>query len=515
MVAMSTPFKDPKNGIFKLRKRIPNELRPYFVNRKTGKPQNEYWQTLGTKDPKEAKRLFPDALAECETIFEAARAKHENRSQRLTDRGIQGLADEWLMAKLAQEQNKPSIDELNGWHLGVDDEIESKIWDRWVPLAAEILRFQQLAVLPTDESFDRLCEALAWAEVRYWKIALKRFSDDWTTETTINLTTFSRQQDAATLGDIAERKMLEEKTEGRRKEDFQRAVERFKVLHGEILINQITPRHVVQQKDQFVEQGLAAATTNKRLSDLSSILNYAKQNHIIPQNPAREIRAGGAKTTGPPRESYSKADLKALFSGPVHTKGDRPKAGQGEAAYWLPLVSLYSGARFAEIGQLSVSDVGETESDIPYLDINRIDGKRVKNNNSIRRIPIHKELIKRGFLGYVSTQSDRLFPGVDWAINKNGEPSQFGKAWGQWFGRYKEAQGITGKKDFHSFRHTFIDACKDASIDGDLWRKITGHAPQDVGGGYGSSDLLERLKKEIDKVKYEVVRLFRTGLRLG
>ena len=498
MTSMSSPFKDPKTGIYKLRRRVPENLRPVLGKK-------EVWKTLGTKDLREAKRLFPDALAECETLFESALAKLECRSQRLTEKEILGLAGFWLKAKLASETASSSDGELETWGNDFTDDIEIRKWDLWVPTAADILRHHKLSVLPESDSFDDLCEALAWAEVKYWHIASKRFAGDWEDKEVNKYPKFERnERTLVILSKLAERKIKEEGTLGRRKEDFQRAVGRFKTLHGDIPVSQITPQHVVEQKDQFVEMGLAAATTNKRLSDLSSILSYAKKNHIIASNPAIEIRVGGAKTSVIPRESYSKADLKKLFSGPVHKMGKRPEAGQGEAAYWLPLISLYSGARLAEIGQLNVSDIKKTKDGIACLDINRIGEKVVKNNNSIRRVPIHHELITRGFLDYVSAQSDRMFPGVEWAMNMNGERSQFGKAWGQWFGRYKKNQGITGKKDFHSFRHTFIDNCREVGIDSELRMKITGHAPQSVGSGYGTSDLLETLKNEIDKVKYKL-----------
>ena len=100
MITMSKPYPDPNSGVYKLRKAIPKELQPFFINEKTGKPQKEYWRTLDTKDLEEAKRLFPDALAEWERLQEAARAQLEGTSYRLTDREAQGLAGEWLKAEL-------------------------------------------------------------------------------------------------------------------------------------------------------------------------------------------------------------------------------------------------------------------------------------------------------------------------------------------------------------------------------------------------------------------------------
>ena len=34
-----------------------------------------------------------------------------------------------------------------------------------------------------------------------------------------------------------------------------------------------------------------------------------------------------------------------IFNTPVFTKGERPEGGQGNAAFWLPLLALFTGAR--------------------------------------------------------------------------------------------------------------------------------------------------------------------------
>src|ERR1700724_2756253 len=56
-LAMARPWKHPKTGIFWLRKRIPDDLRPLLGKR-------EEKQSLGTRDPNEAKRVQAQALAE-------------------------------------------------------------------------------------------------------------------------------------------------------------------------------------------------------------------------------------------------------------------------------------------------------------------------------------------------------------------------------------------------------------------------------------------------------------------
>ena len=65
--------------------------------------------------------------------------------------------------------------------------------------------------------------------------------------------------------------------------------------------------------------------------------------------------------------------------------------------------------RLEEIGQLRCEDI-KTEGGIYYFDVNNEGNSHLKNNSSIRQIPIHSTLIKLGFLDYVLTQKGYVFP---------------------------------------------------------------------------------------------------------
>jgi integrase len=59
----------------------------------------------------------------------------------------------------------------------------------------------------------------------------------------------------------------------------------------------------------------------------------------------------------PTRESFTPEELKAVFGGPVFTEGARPAGGKGEAAFWLPLLALFTGARRSELAGLTVDNL--------------------------------------------------------------------------------------------------------------------------------------------------------------
>ena len=66
-LAMARPWKHPKTGIYWLRKRVPEDLRPILGKR-------EEKRSLGTRDAAEAKRLHAQALAELEQRWANLRA---------------------------------------------------------------------------------------------------------------------------------------------------------------------------------------------------------------------------------------------------------------------------------------------------------------------------------------------------------------------------------------------------------------------------------------------------------
>ncbi len=87
------------------------------------------------------------------------------------------------------------------------------------------------------------------------------------------------------------------------------------------------------------------------------------------------------------------------------------------------------------------------------------------------------------------------------------------RAWTKWFGRYLGAHVVEHPaKTFHSFRHTFKRACREAALSEEVHHALTGHSGGGVGRRYGrerradgSLDRgisLQRLQAEINTVSY-------------
>jgi integrase len=155
---------------------------------------------------------------------------------------------------------------------------------------------------------------------------------------------------------------------------------------------------------------------------------------------------------------FTQSDLVALFNSEDYQRQQHSTAWR----FWIPLIALYTGARQAEIAQLTVTDVG-VEDGVPFISITDFgEGKRVKTQAGIRKVPISSKLIGLGFFDYVealrASGTDSVFPDLR---RKRGDVSPDSSAVSRWFNeQYLEACGVerrdsAGKrKVFHSFRHT-------------------------------------------------------------
>ena len=128
-----------------------------------------------------------------------------------------------------------------------------------------------------------------------------------------------------------------------------------------------------------------------------------------------------------------------------------------------------------------------------------LDGK-LKNTRSKRLVPLHRDLVRIGFLKYVEYQkrsgSDRLFP--DW------EPVD---RVNDWFNVtfLRKTLGITDKsKVFYSFRHTLMTALTREGCPRELVEMITGHRPQGISSVYIQESPVELMQKQLNRASFRI-----------
>ena len=235
---------------------------------------------------------------------------------------------------------------------------------------------------------------------------------------------------------------------------------------------------------------LTAQTVNsKGIGAISAILEIAKAEDHLDANPCvgQLLPVDGPALE---RFPYSIADLNKIFSSPIYVDGKRWKAGCRDAAFWIPLIGLFAGARLEEIGQLLVDDI-RIESGINFFDFIEFDDeaetaglvgeeKDLKTAAARRRVPIHLILIELGFLRYVARmraeKSRYVFPMLREYRGRRTHD------WSKWWGRYTD-QFVTksARKVFHSFRHTFIDRMRNIFGNDDVAKPLVGHTKHTYG----------------------------------
>jgi integrase len=103
--------------------------------------------------------------------------------------------------------------------------------------------------------------------------------------------------------------------------------------------------------------------------------------------------------------------------------------------------------------------------------------QRLKNESSARSVPIHSELIRLGLLDYVAERAKMSDPRAPLWLGFEPPVDQKTKAWSKWFGRYLGEHVVDHpSKTFHSFRHTFKRACREAGISEEIHHALTGHS---------------------------------------
>jgi integrase len=325
-----------------------------------------------------------------------------------------------------------------------------------------------------------------------------------------------RRAAQTTLPHLIQRWAKERKPERRSVGIAEKVVARFTEHVGDRPVQRITRRDVVRFKDKLLESGQSPVNTDKQLVMFGTLLNFAAANSIIDQNPAKGIRVGERKNARAVRLPFDTNALNAIFGSPVYTQDERPNAGAGEAAYWLPLLALFTGARIEELGQLSPVDVYQeayhsTDSVEHQTWVLRITdenaGQSLKNAGSRRRFPVHPELLARGFVPFVEAQrgKPRIFNEL--------KPDPLGVEsanWGKWFGKYlRKVCGVADPRMvFHSFRHTFKDIARAAGIAEDVSDAITGHSSGSVARNYGGLNYpLQPLVDAMRKYRVSGVKL--------
>ena len=119
------------------------------------------------------------------------------------------------------------------------------------------------------------------------------------------------------------------------------------------------------------------------------------------------------------------------------------------------------------------------------LEIDDLNGRNLKNGDSVREIPLHVAIIEPFVTWVQGGQGDQVF-----ASFKRAKDGRFSGPLSGAFGLLMDRAGLPDPRlVFHSFRHTLKREMSDAGVDPDARMAILGHVPRDAHGRYAGHSL--------------------------
>lgn len=211
---------------------------------------------------------------------------------------------------------------------------------------------------------------------------------------------------------------------------------------------------------------ISDSTLEGYIHNFSSFLSWAKNHNHISDNVFYKL-IKKKKFKKKKRFPFNEKQLTNIFSMADYQKHKYLHPYY----YWIPLILSLSGSRLNEVCQLYVTDIKKIDGIDCFHFHKMIDGQRIKNDASIRVVPIHEELIKKGFLDFVkSKKNGRLFPELPLVKGYYSHNAS------KWFSRRRQKLGLGKGLDIHSFRHTAINELKHKGCPKEMIECIAGHA---------------------------------------
>lgn len=249
----------------------------------------------------------------------------------------------------------------------------------------------------------------------------------------------------------------------------------------------------MQQVIQIAETGklkpLKASTAGKHFRCLKALFTFAFEEQYINVNVAASIKFRA------PKEKYSEGEKikRRTFSPAEMTMlvqaASTNRWRDNDENMWFLRLMTYTGARPEELAQLSASDV-EMRAGHLCLNLHDAGDNHIKNPSSVRKVPVHPELLRLGFAAFVRGASDR--PYLFSSLEADGRGRRYGRM------QDRLTRLIDGKisKDPrlvpYSMRHGFKDSMRLAKAPEEVVEQIMGHSNplHRTGRGYGSAQIV-------------------------
>jgi hypothetical protein len=259
----------------------------------------------------------------------------------------------------------------------------------------------------------------------------------------------------------------------------------LEVVGADMAVVSLRRKHAKEVRDLFLSQGMQSATVNRYLADIRAVLTYATRESDIPYtNPFAAVSFEIDVSENRQREPLPDhvADLVI----------DDLEARKNQDLFDLIRLLDLTGGRLAEISCLRQDEVF-LEVPIPYIDIKQRSDRRLKNDWSVRLIPLTTtaKVAARSALER-NIGKDYLFPAFDAPRGADNASARLNKV----IKKYRTSPGQVA----HSLRQGFCERSRANGVTVELSNAIEGrrYYPEQRNkwdAGYTLGRKLEALRK--------------------
>ena len=275
-------------------------------------------------------------------------------------------------------------------------------------------------------------------------------------------------------------------------------------------INTIDYKAMEQFRDKLKETGnrgkpIADKTVNLHLEFYSGVFNHAIQSGRISHNPLGGVKFADKRDQQLLNDPFPKEDLVKLF----HSKEYTNDTFINGWMFWLPVLSLYTGARLEELCQLYIDEIKVVDG-IWVFDIDETRPDQSVKAHEKRYIPLHPfitdELYFIEYAHSLSDQNGRLFP----ELKPIGKRQRYGHGpSSNWFRPYKIRCGVVApprKKTIHSLRHNVSSSLMEQDVQEFVIAMLLGHKHDQITTGRYGKKFEPRmlLEKAVLKLDYGI-----------
>ena len=262
----------------------------------------------------------------------------------------------------------------------------------------------------------------------------------------------------------------------------------------------MTAQQAIHAGNEAKSATLSPASVRRHLEATKSFFKWLVGQDFISKNPALNID-GPKVSKKSKRRPFTPVEMNKLLRA---TSAEGPH-GEAGWMYWCTRISMLQGFRLTEPLGLQVKDLVQ-KGDIWAFDLKPNEIRTLKTEETARVVPIHPKLIDLGILGLLQDRSpdELLIPGVP-----RGDGKSLNAAQQQLARLIRKHVSADPTLVFHSLRHSFRDAMRNAELPTSIeeklggW-KITNNSTMD---GYGSGHKLEVLLRGISKIGFEGVEI--------